>query len=300
MHLRLVVHGKASGRSEVRDAVAVARDKGHTVGVNVTWEAGDAARFAQLAVLEGADAVVAGGGDGTINEVAFGLITASEGPSGKPSLGVIPLGTANDFARSAGIPLDPVTALDLVVSQPARGVDLGRIGDRLFVNVATGGFGTRVTVETNERLKKVLGGAAYLLTGVAKYSSIRAANGRFTAPDFEWEGDFLVLAIGNGRQAGGGHVLCPEATVDDGLLDLRILPDVPQGQVSQALATLMREGLDAVEQSVVSARVPALEIEAPEDILINLDGEPIAGRSFRVEAMPKAVRLHLPEGCALL
>jgi lipid kinase YegS len=299
MQVHVIIHGKAAGRPEVREAVSAARDKGHTVQVHVTWEGGDSARFAQLGVHQGADVVVAGGGDGTINEVAFGLITASPGPSGPPSLGVIPLGTANDFARSAGIPLDPTAALDLV-SRPAVSVDLGRIGDRMFVNVATGGFGTHVTVETAEELKKALGGAAYLLTGVTRYSSIRAATARFTGPELEWEGNFLVLAIGNGRQAGGGHLLCPQATVDDGLLDVRILPDVPKGEVGQAMASLMREGLDAVERRVVSARLSTLDIEAPEDIFINLDGEPISGRRFHVEAVSKALKLHLPEECPLL
>jgi lipid kinase YegS len=280
--------------------VATAREKGHNVLIHVTWEQGDAARFAQHAVHQGADVVVAGGGDGSINEVAFGLVTAAAGPTGIPSLGVIPLGTANDFARSAGIPLEATAALDLVVSRPAVPIDLGRIGDRLFVNVATGGFGTHVTVETREELKKTLGGAAYLLTGATRFSSIRAAKARFAGPDFEWEGSFLVLAIGNGRQAGGGHVLCPEATVDDGLLDVRILPEVPQGEVGKALGSVMREGLDAVERAVVGARLSTLDIEAPDEIFINLDGEPISGKRFHVEAVPKALRLHLPAECPLL
>jgi len=300
MQVHVIVHGKAAGRPEFREAIAAARSKGHTILVHVTWEQGDSARFAQLGVHQGADAVVAGGGDGTINEVALGLVTASAGSTGRPSLGVIPLGTANDFARSAGIPLDPTAALDLVVSRPAAAIDLGRIGDRLFVNVATGGFGTHVTLETREELKKALGGAAYLLTGVTRYSSIRAATARFTGPGFEWEGNFLVLAIGNGRQAGGGHVLCPEATVNDGALDLRILPEVPQAEMGQAMASILREGLDAVERRVVSARLTTLDIQAPDEIFINLDGEPISGHRFHVEAVPKALKLHLPEGCPLL
>jgi len=300
MQVHVIAHGKAAGRPELREAVAAARSKGHTVMVHVTWEKGDSARFAQLGMHHGADVIVAGGGDGTINEVAFGLLTASVGSAGRPSLGIIPLGTANDFARSADIPLDPTAALDLVVSRPAVAVDLGRIGDRLFVNVATGGFGTHVTVETREELKKALGGAAYLLTGVTRYSSIRAASAKFSGPGFEWEGKFLALAVGNGRQAGGGLVLCPEATINDGALDVRILPEVPNDELGRATAGIMREGLGAVERMVVGARLSALDIEAPDDIFINLDGEPISGRRFHVEVVPKALELHLPDGCPLL
>jgi len=300
MHVRLIVHGKAAGRPELREAVAAARDKGHTVHVHPTWEAGDAARFSQQSVLDGADVVVAGGGDGTINEVALGMLTASPVPAGRPSLGIVPLGTANDFARSAGIPLESPAALDLVVSRPAIPVDVGRIGDRAFLNVATGGFGTQVTVETPEDLKRSLGGMAYLVTGLTRFSSIGSARARFRGPDFEWEGSFIVLAIGNGRQAGGGHVLCPQATVADGLLDLRILPDVAKDKLGQTAANVLREGLDAVERMVAGARLPWFDIEADEEIFINLDGEPISGRRFHVEVVPQALRLHMPEGCPLL
>jgi lipid kinase YegS len=300
MHIQLIVHGKAAGRPELREAVAAVREKGHKVQVHPTWEGGDAARFAQRAVFESADAVVAGGGDGTINEVAFGLLTASPGVAEKPSLGIIPLGTANDFARSAGIPLDLPGAMDVIVSRPSTPVDVGRIGDRVFINVATGGFGTQVTVSTPENLKKTLGGAAYFITGVKNFSSIRASRARFTAPDFEWEGDFVVLAIGNGRQAGGGHVLCPQAAVNDGLLDLRILPDVPTDELGRTMGNVLRNGFDGLESRVVGTRLTTLDIEADNDIFINLDGEPISGKHVHVEVVPKALKLHLPEACPLL
>jgi lipid kinase YegS len=300
MNLHIIVHGKSAANPDLRQAVAGIRRQGHKVTVRPTWEGGDAGILAQRAVLESADVVIAGGGDGTVNEVAMGMVTSRPGPAGMPSFGILPLGTANDLARSAGIPLDLSAALELIVSGDARLVDLGRIGDRIFLNVATGGFGTQVTVETPEAMKKALGGAAYLLTGLTRYSSIGSARARFTGPGFNWEGDFLVLAIGNGRQAGGGHVLCPEATLDDGLLDLRILPDVPRSEMGQAVKELLSSGLDAVERTVVTARLPEFEISADQDICINLDGEPISGRHFKVQVMPTALALHLPADTPLL
>lgn len=300
MNLHVIVHGKSAANPDLRQAVAVARDNGHKVTVRPTWEGGDAGILAQRAVLESADVVIAGGGDGTVNEVAMGMVTSQPGPPGMPSLGILPLGTANDLARSAGIPLDLIAAIELIISRPPIEVDLGRIGDRIFLNVATGGFGTQVTVETPEGLKKALGGAAYLLTGLTRYSSIGSARARFSGAEFTWEGEFLVLAIGNGRQAGGGHVLCPEATINDGLLDLRILPDVPRSELGQIVKDLLSTGLEAVERSVVSARLPVLEITAEKDIFLNLDGEPISGRHFKIQVMPKALRLHLPATSSLL
>ncbi|MHC4939244.1 MAG: lipid kinase YegS [Planctomycetota bacterium] len=298
--IRLIVHGKAAGRPEVREAVARQREAGHDVSVRVTWEAGDSQRMTREAADDGVDTVVAGGGDGTVNEVATGLVQWGLDREGLPALGVLPLGTANDFARSAAIPLDSVEALALVGSTEPVPVDLGLVGERVFVNVATGGFGTQVTLETPPPLKKALGGAAYFLTGVTKFTSIKDAFGSFRAPDFEWDGSFLVLAIGNARQAGGGHVLCPEARLDDGLLDVRILPGVPPDQVGEAMSVLMRDGLDAVERAIVSARVPWLEVEADEGISVNLDGEPQSGKKLRFEVVPNAIRLHVPASCPLL
>ena len=139
------------------------------------------------------------------------------------SLVLMPLGTANDFARAAGVPLEPDQALELLDVAPSA-IDLGEVGGQVFLNMATGGFGSQVTANTSEELKKVLGGAAYLFTGLSRFSELHAAYGELQGPDFHWSGELLALGIGNGRQAGGGHVLCPQALADDGLLDISILP----------------------------------------------------------------------------
>jgi lipid kinase YegS len=244
--------------------------------------------------------VVAGGGDGTINEVVAGLTEAGGEARSSPRLAVLPLGTANDLARACTIPLDPFAAMRLAVSGPTASVDVGQANGRRFVNVATGGFGTQVTVATPNELKRVLGGAAYLLTGLTHFSSIRPERGRLRGPGFEWEGAFLVLAVGNGRQAGGGHRLCPEAFIDDGLLDVRLLPQLPKEELPEALRVLLRDGLDAVRRTLVGARVPWLEIETEEGLQINLDGEPLSGTRFRFEILPQRLQMTLPAGCPLL
>jgi lipid kinase YegS len=304
--LLIALHGKQAANARVRQAVVAQRKAGHTVEVRVTWEAGDVQRMVREAIDLGADTVVAGGGDGTINEVVDALV-AHQSParmldankehaaSTAPALGILPLGTANDFARANGIPLDPVAALEQIVDSEPVAIDVGRAGERTFINVATGGFGTQVTVETPEDLKRLLGGTAYLLTGLTRFNSIHSSAGSFRGPNFAWEGKFLVLAVGNGRQAGGGHVLCPKAMLNDGVLDVSILPDVALSELSTALANLLRGGLAAVEQTVVRAQLPWLEIHSETPLNINLDGEPIAGHEFRFDVAAGAVRTHLPD-----
>ncbi|WP_372867827.1 lipid kinase YegS, partial [Pseudomonas sp.] len=209
----LILHGKQAGNQEVRAAVATRREDGWQLDVRVTWEAGDARRLVNEALQAGYPRLIVGGGDGMLREVAEAMALAHT----EASLVLLPLGTANDFANAAGLPLSPLEALALL-DAPAQPIDLGEVDGQLFLNMATGGFGSNVTANTSEDLKRLLGGAAYFLTGLSRFAEVRSAFGRFTGPDFLWEGEFIAMGIGNGQQAGGGHVLCPDARVNDGLL----------------------------------------------------------------------------------
>ncbi|MBF8781119.1 lipid kinase YegS [Pseudomonas fulva] len=282
----LVLHGKQAMNEEVRDAVKQMRERGWTFDVRLTWEAGDAQRLVKEALEAGYAHVVAGGGDGTLRDVA----QAMEGA--QASLALLPLGTANDFAHAANVPLEPGAAL-LLLERPATPVDLGRAGDKAFLNMATGGFGSQVTANTSEDLKKALGAAAYMITGISRFSELQAASVEIHGPDFQWQGPLLALGIGNGRQAGGGHELCPDAVIDDGLLDISILP-APQEVVGALRELLVGEGL------YIRARLPWVEVRSVQGIDINLDGEPLQAQRLRFEARAKALRLHLPAGSPLL
>ncbi|MGY4532848.1 lipid kinase YegS [Pseudomonas sp. TE3786] len=289
----LILHGKQALNDEVRAAVQARRDEGWELAVRVTWEGGDAQRLVNEALAAGYPTIIAGGGDGTLRDVAEAMALADA----DASLVLLPLGTANDFARAAGVSLVPLEALALL-DQAATPIDLGEVDGQLFLNMATGGFGSKITVNTPEELKRVLGGAAYFLTGLTRFSDVHAAFGRFSGPDFAWEGDFLALGIGNGRQAGGGHVLCPQACVNDGLLDICIIP-APQDVVG-TLGTLLSGGILGLESVSINARLPWVEIEAPEGLDLNLDGEPLEGKALRFNARPAALRVHLPPGSPLL
>jgi lipid kinase YegS len=289
----LILHGKQAFNAEVRTAVEARRAQGWQLDVRVTWEAGDAQRLVNEALAAGYPTLIAGGGDGTLRDVAEAMALAKT----QASLALLPLGTANDFARAAGVALEPQAALALL-DEPARPIDLGEVDGQVFLNMATGGFGSNVTANTSEELKRVLGGAAYFLTGLTRFAEVRSSFGRFAGPDFDWEGEFLALGIGNGRQAGGGHVLCPQAQVNDGLLDVCIVPAATD--VVGTLGTLLSGGINGLQSVAVSARVPWLEVEAPEGLDLNLDGEPMESRQLRFVALPAALRVHLPAQSALL
>ncbi len=300
---RLILNGKSAGDDRVRDAVAALRDAGVRLDVRVTWESGDAERYVDEAIADGVDAVIAGGGDGTLSEVATTLAHRDEAADVLPSLGLLPLGTANDFASACGIPMDPEAALRLVRDSAAVPMDLLKLdanGDTHWAaNLASGGFGTDVTTETNEGLKKMLGGLAYVLTGLSKLGRIEPQTARLHGPGFEWAGEFIALGIGNGRQAGGGQALCPEALVDDGLLDVTVVPPL-DGELLATLGTALAEGKDAaLDRVAVRRALPWVEIEAAQPLTLNLDGEPVQATRFRIECIPGRVRMHLPADCPL-
>ncbi|AIS11983.1 lipid kinase YegS [Pseudomonas chlororaphis] len=288
----LILHGKQALNEEVRDAVERKREEGWELAVRLTWEAGDAQRLVDEALAGGYTRLIAGGGDGTLRDIAEAMAAQAN----DASLVLLPLGTANDFARAAGVSLLPHEALNLL-DVPARTIDLGEVGGQVFLNMATGGFGSQVTANTSEDLKKILGGAAYLFTGLSRFNELHAAYGELQGPDFHWRGELLALGIGNGRQAGGGHLLCPEAMADDGLLDVSILP-APQELVG-TLKDLLAGGW-GIDNLFVRTRLPWVEIKVSEGLDINLDGEPLQGENLRFRALPGALRVHLPEDSPLL
>lgn len=303
-HLRLILNGKSAGDEAVREAVAALRERGVEVSVRVTWEDGDAERQVAEAIADGVPTLVAAGGDGTLGEVASALARRDASAAELPSLALLPLGTANDFAVAAGLPQAPLPALQLALETPVTAIDLLAVdtdaGPRWCANMASGGFGTQITVETDEGMKKVLGGLAYLVTGIAKLGRIEPIRARVAGPGLEWTGGFIALGVGNGRQAGGGQALCPDARVDDGRLDLTVIPEL-SGEVAATLGALVSGGKRAaLERVAVRARLPWVEIDAPAPLTLNLDGEPVESRRFRIECVPRRLRMHLPAGCALL
>lgn len=296
--LAIVAHQKATADSDLEAALEEVRAHGASVRVWVSDAPGAAVQLARDAAAMGADVVVAAGGDGTLNEVVTGIMDGVE-ESARPAVGLLPLGTANDFARAAGIPLDLEAALRLVAEGRPRWVDVGRTMGRWFMNVATGGFATEAAAETSDAVKSLFGKAAYLLTGLTHPQTIGARAGSLRGPGFAWNGHFLAVAIGNGRQAGGGVVLCPDALIDDGLLEVALLPESADVGLAEALRVVVG-GLTAVDDAVLRWRTPWVEVISPDEICINLDGEPTRGRRHRFDVVPRSIPFILPARSPLL
>ena len=288
----LILNGKGANEPQLREAVNLLRDEGIDIHVRVTWEKGDAARFIDEALQLNVETVIAGGGDGTINEVATALVERGS----KMALGILPLGTANDFATSVGIPQDLASALKLAIVGRDVPIDIARVNDKTgFINMATGGFGTRITTETPEKLKAALGGVSYFIHGLMRMDTLKPDVCDIRGEDFHWQGKALVIGIGNGRQAGGGQQLCPTALINDGLLQLRIF-------TGEELLPGLLSALTQSENNpnIIEGASSWFDIRAPHEITFNLDGEPLSGQEFHIEILPEALRCRLPPGCPLL
>ena len=292
--VRLILNGKIAANDALKAAVGRQRKAGHRIEVRVTWEKGDARRFVSEAGM--VDLVIAAGGDGTLNEVVHGLMDLSEGS--RPILGIVPLGTANDFATGCGIPGDSGKALALCMRGEGVPIDVGKANDRWFINAASSGFGAEITAATSPELKRLLGPAAYTVMGAILAINLHHYQGRLTLPGREITGSGPVAIVGNGRQAGGGIQVAPRACIDDGLLDVLVVRQVSPTALLAAARELQQLPSDG--QYISYLQTPWLEVHPEEATPVNLDGEPLSFSTVRYEAVPKAIQLIVPPNCQLL
>lgn len=292
----LILNGKSNEQPTLRNAVMQLRREGIPIEVNVTWESGDVARFIHRAAEREIKRVIIGGGDGTIHEAVNALMHI--GPEQRPTLGIVPLGTANDFATAAGLPTDPGEALTFAVRGTSFPIDVGQINKQYFINMASGGFGAKVTATTPAFLKKMMGGGAYSLVGAFRVLNFSPYQGKLRLPDGEEDVSAVIFAIGNGRQAGGAQELAPRAYIDDGLLDVLVLQSFGIMELPRMIRDLER--LSPTGKLVRYYQVPWLELECDEAMPINLDGEMQEYEHLSMKVIPLALDVTLPKSCKLL
>jgi diacylglycerol kinase (ATP) len=244
------------------------------------------------AVEDGCDLVVVGGGDGTISS------TVDELAGRSAVLGVLPLGTANDFARTLGIPSDLAQACDTIARGKVVDVDLGLVGDNYFVNVASAGLSVRVTRALSSRLKSRLGPLAYPVATMRAIREHRPFTARLEFPDGDHEplevDDLLQVAVGNGRYYGGGAVVAPGAGIDDHTLDVYA---IKQGRMHDHvhIARLFKSGSFILHPNVVHVTTQRLLLETTPEEQINVDGEVVAATPQEFSVARNALNVLVPE-----
>lgn len=283
----LVLHRKSANEEAVKAAVKTVRKEGVDLQVLVPWNKKDKPRIVRELLKKSTGRVIAGGGDGTINAVVNALVgKGRERPTA--ILGILPLGTANDFARGCGLPSNDLTeCLRIACTRAGRPTDVGKMNKRYFINVASAGFGAEITATTPIQMKKALGGGAYTLMGLAKVLRASPYTGRLLVPGEEpVSGEMMFMAVGNNRYAGGGFEVASQSSIDDGLLDLAVLRS---GQTFSpaTLAAEIKDPTNEENTSIYYRQLPEFTIEADQKLHCNLDGEPVLKRRLKFSVLPR-------------
>jgi diacylglycerol kinase (ATP) len=262
--------------------------------IRLTGGRGSAARFARTAIQKGRRFIVAAGGDGTLNEVVNGI-----GENVKDvRVGLIPLGTGNDFARTIGVPADLDAAIDLVAAGGARRVDLVRVTSdevRYFVNVSASGFSGLVDEKLTPAMKKTWGPLAYLRSAAAALCELRAYRTTLAFDNTEsLTLDLYNVVVANGRYVGAGTLIAPEASIDDGLLDVVLIPKRSAPELA-LLAAQVAMGTHLKSDAIVFRRAAKLTVNSKPGMWFNVDGELVGNEPARFEILPRALRFIAPK-----
>lgn len=257
--------------------------------VRITTRPGEAEELA--AAAHGHDRVIAVGGDGTVQEVVNGLL-AQPSP---PALGLVPLGTGNDLARSLGLPREPRAAWDVAADGDLRAIDVGRAvnGDgvgRWFASAGGIGFDAQVAAAMAQRRGWQASRAGYLMTTLLELRRFANCQLRVTVDDETFECAALFVAAANGAYYGGGMCIAPGAKVDDGRLDICVVGDISRRTALRQLPNLYR-GTHVGHPAVSMHAAARLRIDGAPETRIHLDGEPFGGLPLTVEVHPGALRV---------
>lgn len=214
------------------------------------------------------DVIVAVGGDGTVNEVARGLLNKNKG-----ILGIIPGGTGNDMAKSLGISTNPSEALQTIINGHRTTMNIGKVNEHNFLNISSVGFDAEVVMHNN-KLKKVLKSSiSYAISVVYTLIDFKKKKVEIQIDDEKIEENIILLAVGNGKYYGGGMKILPMAKIDDGYLDICIISNLSKFMLLFLFPTIFKGNHIKYKKYVKTYRGRKIKIKGKEDIPLNIDGE---------------------------
>ena len=244
--------------------------------LHLTHKTGDAEIFARKAIRAGCNYVIAGGGDGTLNEVVNGIATPRCARA--VCIGVVPLGTGNDFARSLGLPATLEENIDILLAKQTAPIDLVRVRSdrtRYFVNVSTGGFSGLVNEKLTPEIKHAWGPLAYVRSAAAALPELHAYRTTIVLDGTERLSiDLYNVIIANGRFVAAGLPIAPNADPSDGLLDLVLIPKLPKPEMA-LLATEMVLGKHLSSNALIFRRAKKISVRSRPGMWFNVDGEAV-------------------------
>lgn len=292
-----IIYNPTSGRETAKKNIAYILDRlegaGYEASAYATKGKGDATKGALRAVKRKFELVVAAGGDGTINEVVNGLAEMEY----RPKLGVLPLGTTNDFARSVAIPKDIAKACDVLCDGYELPIDIGKVNNRYFINIAGGGKLTELTYDVPSKLKTMMGQLAYYIKGIEMLPSLRPTRVTIEYDERTFSGDIMLFLVSNSNSVGGFDKIAPDAKLNDGLFDLTILKAVNVGEFLR-LASMALRGEHMKDPKVIYTQASRIKVESEEKMQLNIDGEYGGDFPGEIVNLCRHLRLIVPKAVA--
>lgn len=287
-----IIYNPSSGRQVIQRRIdeicKILLDNGYIVGKFATKEKNDAMQEAIRCCKEDWDIIVACGGDGTVNEVATGIIIGGR----KIPVAILAAGTVNDFANYMGLPKGSKEFCDMIMDENTIDVDLGKWEDKYFVNVAAGGFLTNVAHQVPTESKNALGRMAYYLEGLKEIPKqmFNGINVKISSEEYTSEEEIFLFLVSNSSSIGGFKMLAPKAQVGDGLLDCIIIRKSEiQDIVSIFINILTGEHVN--HPNVEYFKTRKITIESNEKVQVDIDGEYGGTLPATFEVVPRSFKI---------
>ncbi|MFB5661192.1 diacylglycerol kinase [Alteribacillus sp. HJP-4] len=268
-----VIYNPTSGKEQMKKQLPYIlnrlEEQGYEASAHMTKREGCAKEEANRAGRNGFDVVIAAGGDGTIFEVINGLAELKK----RPKLGLIPAGTTNDLARALGIRGNSIERVcDILSTGNSNPIDIGKVNNQYFINIAAGGKLTELTYDTPSKLKTMMGHLAYYVKGVEKLGSLKPKKVKIEYDGKLFEGEIMMFLIANTNSVGGFEKLLPNASYNDGMFDMIIIKKTNVAEIVR-IGTQALNGEHLHHNKVMYVQANRIKIEADSDMQLNLDGE---------------------------
>lgn len=289
----MIIMNPSSGKEKAQDYVKKIEETLHgkytDIEIRKTVKEGDAAIFAKEACIEFYDAVISMGGDGTINETINGLAEQSH----RPALGIIPLGTINDFARALDIPLEPYEAITILNDHETKAVDIGKIDEAYFMNVLAVGSIAEATYKVTPEQKTKLGSFAYFIEGAKSFLGGDSIDLTVEHENGTWEGESFLLLAALTNSVGGFESLAPDANVNDGKFHAFIIKKMSFPRIAAIIPSLLKGELQESDE-VEYIRTSYLNVSSSKNHAVNIDGEEGQSLPFHAKVLPGHLNVFVP------
>ena len=287
-----IIFNPRAGAATDRKTVLSRLRQLNPTALRITRKAGDAEKWARAALRTKCNYIVVAGGDGTLNGVVNGLGMKAK----NVRLGIVPLGTGNDFARTLGLPSSIEQNIDILHSAKTERIDLVRVKSkrvRYFVNVSAGGFSGVVGGKMTPKIKRAWGPLAYIRGAAAALSQLQAYHTQILLDDDEQlSAELYNVVVANGRFVAGGLPIAPDANPSDGFLELILIPKLCASEIALLAAEIVL-GKHLSSKATIFRRAKKISVRSRPGMWFNVDGEMVGNAPAVFQILPRALNFVL-------